>query len=69
MQPGEGQLHLRLHTRRARHAETHQLSDHKLQQRRLADSRLTTHNQHTTLARPSCLEQPLERLALAASVL
>jgi hypothetical protein len=40
-----------------------------LQQRRLADTRLATHDQHTTLARPSCLEQPLERLALTASIL
>jgi hypothetical protein len=37
------------------------------QQRGLADPRLSAQDQHATLARPHAFQQPVQRLALAAS--
>ncbi len=67
MQPGERQLHLRLHPRRARHPATRGVPGHVLQQRRLAHARLTVHHQRPALSRTDRLDQLVEHTALSAA--
>ena len=66
MQPGEGELHLRLDAGGTHHAAARRLLDHVFQQRRLAHARLAAHDQRPALARANRFDQPVEHLAFAA---
>jgi hypothetical protein len=68
MQPGEGQLHLRLHARRVRHPAPLGLVDQVAQQRRLAHARNAAQHQGPALTGTDGSEQPVEHLAFAAAV-
>ena len=67
MQAGEGELHLGLHAGCAHHPELRRLLDEVLEQRRLADTRLTTDHQCPAFARADGLDQPVEHVAFAAT--
>ena len=69
MQPGEGELHLRLDTGGTVHTAARRLLDQVLQQRRLAHARLATHDQYPAVPRAHSLNQPVERVAFAAPAL
>ena len=64
VQPGERQLHLRLHARRPRDPGIRRALRQELQQRRLADPRLAPHHQHSAAARPRIGHEPIQHLAL-----
>ena len=49
VQPGEGKLHLRFHTRSLDHVETGRLPDQVSQQCRLADPRFAPHYENRAL--------------------
>ena len=66
MQPGEGQLHLRLDTDGTRHPKARRLLDQVLEQRRLAHARLAAHHQGPALARADRFDEVVEHLAFAA---
>ena len=68
VQPGEGQLHLRLDTRRVRNPETLGAVEQILHQRGLAHTRIAAHHQRPALPGPDGLEEPVEHLALDATV-
>jgi hypothetical protein len=68
MQPSEGQLHLGLHTGRARDMPFRHLLAQVIQQRCLADAGLAAHDQSATLTRSDRLDQRVKRPALVASV-
>src|ERR1700735_2145354 len=67
MQPGEGQLHLRLHANRAQYLTARRLSGQVFQQCGLAHPRLTVHHQYPALFRPNGHQQPIEHLAFGTS--
>ncbi len=67
MHAGERELHLGLHAGGASDAPAGCPLDDVLQQRGLADARLAAHDQHLALTRPHASQQPIQRLALAAS--
>ena len=64
VQTGEGQLHLRLSRRGASHATPGSPADEVIQQRRLAHSGLTDHQQRSALACPNSRNQTIQRPAL-----
>jgi hypothetical protein len=66
VQPGESQLHLRLHTGGTLHTAARRSIDQVVQQRRLAHARIAAHHQHPTLAGASSFDEPVEHVALAA---
>ena len=66
MQPGEGQLHLRLDPHRAHHPAARRLPGQVVQQRCLAHPRLTADHQHAALAGPHGLDDAAESAHLAA---
>jgi hypothetical protein len=66
MQAGERELHLGLDAGRRGDPAARRARDEVLEQRRLADPRLAAHDQDATLARPDAVQQPVQRLALAA---
>ena len=68
MQPSERELHLGLHAGGTKDAATGCLLDDVLQQRGLADPCLAAQHHHLALTRPHASQQPIQRLALAASV-
>ncbi len=49
MDPGERELHLRLHARDLRHTESRGLSSEMPEQRRLSDACLAAHDEHGAL--------------------
>ena len=68
-QPGERQLHLRLHAGRTRHPARRgrrTRPSEVLQQRRLADARLATHHEDTALTGSDGPDQPFEHVTLSA---
>ena len=67
VQPGEGQLHLGLHARRALQPASGRPLGDVLQQRRLAHPRLSVDDQRPALARPDGLQQPVEVSTLGAA--
>ncbi len=68
MQPGERQLHLRLHARHPQHPAPGRLPGQVLQQRRLAHPRLAVHHQHPALTGTHRLDQPVQHAALGTPV-
>jgi 2-methylisocitrate lyase-like PEP mutase family enzyme len=68
MDPGERQLHLRLHARDLRHSESRGLTSGVPEQRRLSDARLASHDQDRTLTLARACQKPGEHLALAGPV-
>jgi hypothetical protein len=60
VQPGERQLHLRLHTHRARHPAPLCAPGQVVQQCGLAHSRLAVQYQHPAFARPDRFDEPVE---------
>jgi hypothetical protein len=69
VQPGEGQLHLRLHTGCTRDAAPCHLGDKVIQQGGFADARLTAYHQRCTVAGTNSFDQVVKRLAFIAPVL
>src|SRR5690242_2407117 len=65
MQPGEGQLHLRLDAHRPRYPKARRLPDQVVQQRGLAHARLTADHQHPALTGPDAIDELGERAHLA----
>jgi hypothetical protein len=65
MQPGEGELHLRLHTRGSCDPASRRPVGRVFQQRRLADARLATHDQHRALPVSGLPKEGVQRFALA----
>jgi hypothetical protein len=65
MDPGERELHLRLHARDLREPEARDLTGGVLHQRRLADARFAADDEDGALPAPRRGEQPVEPLALA----
>ena len=68
MQPGESQLHLRLHPRGPHHPATRRPPGQVVQQRGLAHPRLTAHHQHPAAARPHRVNELIKHAAFAAPV-
>jgi hypothetical protein len=68
MDPGERQLHLRLHARDLRDAESRRMTSGVPEQRRLSDARLASDDQHGALPLAPLCQEPVERLALAGPV-
>jgi hypothetical protein len=68
MDPGERELHLRLHARYLRHAESRGLTGGVPQQRRLSDARLASHDQDGALTPAHVCQEPVEHLPLAGPV-
>ena len=64
VQCGERELHLHLHSARARHAAALWPLGEVIQQRRLPDTRLTAHYQRTAFPRPHRRDQPVKHPAL-----
>ena len=65
MDPGERQLHLRLHARELRDPEAGGLASGVPQQRGLADARLAADDQDLALAPAHVRQQSIEHVALA----
>jgi hypothetical protein len=68
MDPGERQLHLRLHARDLRHTESRGLTSGVPEQRRLSDARLAPDYQDGALTLARVCQEPVEYLALAGPV-
>ncbi len=70
MQPGEGQLHLRLHAHRARHPASFLggLPGQVVEQDGLAHARVTADHQAPALAGPDRIDEPVELAAFAVPV-
>ena len=66
MQHRECQLHLRLHARRTHDAHVRGRPNRIIEQRRLPNSCLTLHHQHTAAPSPRSLTQPIEDRAFLA---
>ena len=64
-QPRERKIRLRLRPQRSQHAEAASTRCCVVQQARLANTRLTPHNQRTTATRPGCLQQLIQPSLLA----
>ena len=69
VQPGERELHLRLHADGPRDAAPGSAPRDVPEQRRLADPGLAAQHQRRALAEPDALQQPVQRFALAAATL
>ena len=67
VQPGEGQLHLRLHAGRALHPAVRRLPGQVIQQSRLAHAGFAVNHQDPALAGPHGLEAPVEHGAFGAA--
>jgi len=63
MQPGEGQLHLRLTARHAHHPAALRLPGQVIQQRGLAHTRLAEHHQHLALPATTAATRPASTFA------
>ena len=63
MQPGEGELHLRLDAGGAHHQAARCLLDQVVQQRGLAHARFTAHHQRPALTSSNGFDEPVEHLA------
>ena len=68
MDPGERQLHLRLHARDLRHTESRGMTRGVPEQRRLSDARLASDDQNGALTLARLREEPVEHFALAGPV-
>ena len=68
MQPGEGQLHLRLHTGRPRHPAPVRPRSQVLQERALAYPRVTAHHQGTALTSPDSIDEPVKLITFGQPV-
>jgi hypothetical protein len=68
MQAGEGELHLGLDPRYPGDSASFRDGRQIPQQGGLADARLAAKDQHTTLTRPRFRDEPIQHLALAATV-
>jgi hypothetical protein len=68
MDPGERELHLRLHARDLRHTESRGLTSGVPEQRRLSDAGLAPHDQDGALTPARVCQEPVEHLALARPV-
>ena len=68
MQPGERQLHLRLHPRRPHHPAPRRPPGQVIQQHGLAYPGLTAHHQHPAAARPHRVNQLIQHAAFTAPV-
>ena len=68
MQPGERQLHLRLHARRPRHPAPRRAPGQVVHQRGLAHPRLTADHQHPAPARPYRVNELIQRRALCRPI-
>jgi hypothetical protein len=66
VQPGEGELHLRLDTRGPHHTAARRLPDHVIQQRRLAHARFATHHQCPALTPANGVDEAVEYVAFGA---
>ena len=67
VQPGEGELHLRLGAARPDDTTSRRASLQVVQQRRLADPRLAAQDQNLALTRPGIGQQTIQQIALAAA--
>ena len=68
LDPGERQLHLRLHARDLRHTESRGMTSGVLEQRRLSDARLASDDEDGALTPAHVCKEPVEHLALAGPV-
>jgi hypothetical protein len=68
MDPGERELHLRLHARDLRDTESRGMTSGVPQQRRLSDAGLASHDQDGALTPAHVCQEPVEHLALAGPV-
>ena len=68
MDPGERQLHLRLHARHLRHTESRGLTSEVPEQRSLSDARLASDDQDAALTLAHLCKELSERFALAGPV-
>src|SRR5918992_3098856 len=66
LQPSPRELHLGLDAHRSDNATPRRAPEQVLQQRGLADARLTAQDQNRPLRSPGTGNQPIQRLALAA---
>ena len=66
--PGERQLHLRLHARDLRHTESRGPTSGVPEQRRLSDARLASDDQDGALTLARLCQEPVEHFALAGPV-
>jgi hypothetical protein len=65
MQPREGQLHLRLHPHGPRYQAPRGPSGQVVEQRGLADARLTAHHQGPALTGPHASNEPVKDATFA----
>jgi hypothetical protein len=68
MDPGERELHLRLHARYLRHTESRGLTSGVPEQRRLSDARLPSDDEDAALTLAHLCQEPGEHFALAGPV-
>ena len=68
MDPGERQLHLRLHARDLSHTESRCLTSGVTEQRRLSDARLASDDQNGALTLAPLCQEPVEPFALGDPV-
>ena len=68
MDPGERQLHLRLHARDLRHTESRGTTSGVPKQRRLSDARLASDDEDGALTLAHVCQEPVEHFALAGPV-
>ena len=68
MDPGEGQLHLRLHARDLRHTEPRGPTNDVPQQGRLSDACLASYGQDGALTPAYVVQEPVEHFAFAGPV-
>jgi hypothetical protein len=68
MDPGERQLHLRLHARELREPEAGRLTRGVSQQRGLADARLAADDEDLALAPADFRQQSIEHIALGGLI-
>ena len=67
LEPGKGELCVRLHACGARQLTPRRPFGQVLKQRGLADSRLSAENEDSAPPRPSAVQQPVQRLLLVAT--
>ena len=67
LQPGEREVHLRLHPRGPQHPQIRRRPRHVIQQGRLPDPRLAPHHERGAVPVTQPFHQPAQRLALAAA--
>ena len=66
MQPGEGQLHFRLHARRPRYQAPRGSPGQVVQQSGLADAGLTAYHQGPALTGPHASNEPVKHVTFTA---